>query len=537
MMVWLALTAGASELGETLLAEATAIVEELGPRPARTAAGDAAQRWTQATLEAAGWTAERVLGPDGYVMGCQPGADARIVLFIAHTDTVHAAVPGANDNAAAMAVLLHLARDLPGAEQRPRTVCLAFPDSEEIGLRGSRRLAADVTGERAPLDQVMALDLVGRGQLTHNGLGPAWSTSQLRALLEVAPAEVPWVYRAISQGYPSMERSDHHWFGRMGIPSSHLMARAESGVLWPYHTADDEPSSLEPETLAAAYAAVHGVAYAPPLPRGSGGIAVVVPWTRMVVPGWGVLVAMAGLLVGTLAARFDAHRKTKEALALAPLGGLVLLAAMGAWIGFAVAGSRPFGLALAGYVATAGWAGLLVAVSRIEVKGALAATMVVALFLGLAGLAVWGGLPLLAPPVLSAALATALLDRVPRLVAWGLLPVALWPGLYFVRGDAIRELAHHQMVPPTVLLWTGFLLVLGSPLAVFASNQEAPVRRGLLGIGVVAFLWGTGAAWMTPVMQAPYERGPWYAGPNLPPYSPIYPHPPVAPVDPARRRR
>ncbi|MEM6928800.1 MAG: M20/M25/M40 family metallo-hydrolase, partial [Myxococcota bacterium] len=284
--------------GDALLREATAIVEELGPRPVGSRAADDAQAWAFDTLDAAGWRPVRVEGIDGFTVGCRPGASDRIVLFLAHTDSVHEDVPGAVDNAGAMAVLAAVARDLPATEVTPRTVCLAFPDAEEVGLLGSRQLAEQREHYLpGPVDQVMALDLVGRGTLTHNGLGPAWSGSRLRALLHAAPADVPYVYRAISEGRPELERSDHHWFGRAGIPSSHLLSRGESGVLWTYHTSRDTPDTLQPEALAAAYGAVWGVAHAPVLPAGEPIVPpLVVPFTHLVVPGGIVALGLSALL-------------------------------------------------------------------------------------------------------------------------------------------------------------------------------------------------------------------------------------------------
>jgi hypothetical protein len=60
------------------------------------------------------------------------------VVIVAHHDTVRGA-PGADDNGAGVAVLLELAERFAGRRFR-RTVILAAPDFEEIGLIGSRNL-------------------------------------------------------------------------------------------------------------------------------------------------------------------------------------------------------------------------------------------------------------------------------------------------------------------------------------------------------------------------------------------------------------
>lgn len=66
------------------------------------------------------------------------GETDEAVVLVAHHDTVDGS-PGADDNGAAVAVLLELAEQLRDRRFR-RTVILAAPDFEEIGLIGSRPL-------------------------------------------------------------------------------------------------------------------------------------------------------------------------------------------------------------------------------------------------------------------------------------------------------------------------------------------------------------------------------------------------------------
>lgn len=66
------------------------------------------------------------------------GTSDEAVVIVAHHDTVRGA-PGADDNGAGVAVLLELAERLAGRRFR-RTVILATPDFEEIGIIGSRNL-------------------------------------------------------------------------------------------------------------------------------------------------------------------------------------------------------------------------------------------------------------------------------------------------------------------------------------------------------------------------------------------------------------
>ena len=66
------------------------------------------------------------------------GQTDEAIVLVAHHDTVRDS-PGADDNGAAVAMLLELAHQLAGRQFR-RTVVLAAPDFEEIGLLGARPL-------------------------------------------------------------------------------------------------------------------------------------------------------------------------------------------------------------------------------------------------------------------------------------------------------------------------------------------------------------------------------------------------------------
>ena len=72
------------------------------------------------------------------LMATLPGRETDAIVIAAHLDTVFRS-PGADDNAAGVVVLMEVAR-LIGSEGRRRTVILAAPDFEEIGLIGSREL-------------------------------------------------------------------------------------------------------------------------------------------------------------------------------------------------------------------------------------------------------------------------------------------------------------------------------------------------------------------------------------------------------------
>jgi hypothetical protein len=88
------------------------------------------------------------------------GEGSRVLVLIGHHDAVPGS-PGANDNAAAVAILLTLSERLAAAPPRRTRVRLLFTAAEELGYLGARAYAADT-----PLDDVagvLSLELCGIG--------------------------------------------------------------------------------------------------------------------------------------------------------------------------------------------------------------------------------------------------------------------------------------------------------------------------------------------------------------------------------------
>jgi len=480
------------------MALATRMVEDLGPRPAGTPEGDAAQDWVLAAIEERGWPAQRtVYGSWSTVWTCRRGQTPRVVLFLAHTDSVHPTVPGANDNAAAVAVLLTAMEDRLPADPR-RTVCFAFPDAEELGLLGAEGFATRAVDQGmlgGPIDQVMSLELVGDGDLVHNGLGPRWGGSRIRELLRVAPAEVPWLYRGVSWALPAMERSDHRPFADRGIPASMLLGRSDAGVFWAYHTPEDRAESLDPATLGEAVKAVRHVARARALPADDRPDPAVVLWGQ-VVPGIALRLAQgASALAGVLCLR------GLDRSVLAGIGQLLAgAAAFGVTVGVAGAG-RPLHAALVEPVWAAG--GLAAVLAWTAWPWAASPGAGRALVGGFALLALgaspWLGAVLAAPLAVASLGAMAALASPPWLRA-GLGLLAAWPLLHVVRPAALRELAFHGLVPAQPAAWAAMVAVLAMPAVAALQGRGLPRRRGpWLGGLALGVALAVGWAWSSPV--------------------------------------
>jgi hypothetical protein len=233
----------------------------IGPRRSGTEAERRAADYVRGQMEAAGLevTLQEVPGlleEDGEraagcrnVLGRLAGDSADTLVLSAHHDTRGARVPGANDDASGVAVLLEAARR---AARRPRPLTLLFASfcGEEDGLVGSRHFArgADLSRVRA----AVALELLAGGELLAGpvpGAPPAWAQ---RALLRAARrAEARAIAaRPIWTLVPRFVRlpfsSDHEAFLEHGVPAFLLMAPP---VAWAYHTEEDSVARVPPRAL------------------------------------------------------------------------------------------------------------------------------------------------------------------------------------------------------------------------------------------------------------------------------------------------
>jgi len=202
------------------------------------------------------------------------GRGDRVLLLAGHHDAVPGS-PGANDNAAAVGVLLALGARLAADPPRRLRVRLAFFGDEERGMLGSR-----VYARTASLDA-----LVGAVSLELCGIGDTLALWDVTPALQETPLLRAWMAAVEGLGYRKDETyhlaepvpffgSDHRPLADRGVAAVGLTvvpsAAAEAlrafiyggvrGILVPparrpapfttYHTAADRPDTLEPEALA-----------------------------------------------------------------------------------------------------------------------------------------------------------------------------------------------------------------------------------------------------------------------------------------------
>lgn len=139
-------------------ADTVYLCEEIGIRPAGSAADAQASLWIQESLEAAGFIGDSApvcqsfSAPDGSVSEnviviCNPDCVAPLFSIVAHYDSV-ASSPGARDNAASVAALLEIARYLgPENAAFPCQIRMVFLGSEENGYHGSKAYVDSLSPE------------------------------------------------------------------------------------------------------------------------------------------------------------------------------------------------------------------------------------------------------------------------------------------------------------------------------------------------------------------------------------------------------
>ncbi len=246
--------------------KALSLIEDqlsFGPRIPGTPGHAQAVAWMQEKLKAAGWSTEiqeaTMMGhPIKNVVARREGEkDANLWIILgAHYDTrIYAdqdpdpeqrdqPVPGANDGASGVAVLLELARVLP--EAYPGTVWLVFFDAEDNGsiqgwdwILGSRAFVDQLEGQP---DAVVIVDMIGDADLNIK-MEPS-SDANLTADI--------WAHAA-KLGYEEYVQpvlgprilDDHTPFLRAGIPAVDIIDFA-----YPYwHTTADTLDKVSAESL------------------------------------------------------------------------------------------------------------------------------------------------------------------------------------------------------------------------------------------------------------------------------------------------
>ena len=194
------------------------------------------------------------------VVGVLDGRDARLkgeaIVVGGHLDHLGVGVdgliyPGADDNAASVAVILEVARALTAGGFKPaRTLVFCAWAGEELGLNGSRHYAEHPF---IPLDRTvlyMNMDMVGTGD-TDLLVGGMTESAELFAVAERALDDAT---RKLLKPRPNYRGSDHTSFWAKGVPAVSLRTgEVLTGGLDDehpeYHMPGDRPDIIDPALL------------------------------------------------------------------------------------------------------------------------------------------------------------------------------------------------------------------------------------------------------------------------------------------------
>jgi len=208
------------------------------------------------------------------------GSGRRVLLLIAHHDAVPGS-PGANDNAAAIGILLTLLERLAASVPPGLRVRLLFTAAEERGYLGARKYARGAN--LAELAGVLSLELCGIGDTL-----AVWDAVDQTPFLGRVRAAFDGIGLRRDESYHIAGRiplfgSDHRAFAPAGVPAYALTvvpaAQAEAlrqfifnparsafrflvkrpAPFDTYHTARDRGSTLEPAALALTLRALEAV--------------------------------------------------------------------------------------------------------------------------------------------------------------------------------------------------------------------------------------------------------------------------------------
>lgn len=235
----------------------------LGPRIPGSQGHEKIVSWISNTLPQSGWDVEiqkgNLSGQDVENIIGKKGSGTKWIILGAHYDTREFAdhdpdpasqkepVPGANDGASGVAVLMELARVLPAP---PETrVWLVFFDSEDQGnigkndwIMGSRYFAQQLVKNEDRPDAVVILDMIGDKDL--NIYQEKNSDQTLTAEIWQAAASLGFKEFFIPQDKHSM-LDDHTPFIQAGIPAVDIIDFDDPQ----WHTTSDNLDNVSPESL------------------------------------------------------------------------------------------------------------------------------------------------------------------------------------------------------------------------------------------------------------------------------------------------
>jgi hypothetical protein len=190
------------------------------------------------------------------IVGLIPGSDPKLkdeaIIIGAHLDHLGRCwefMPGANDNATAVAVGLGVAEAMASCAVKPkRTVMFIFFGSEEQAVAGSKYYTEHPV---VPLEKSLVfINMEGPGMGDKISVSGGKTYPGFWGFIEKANEK--YIHRTLSTGtasYPGRPRQDSAWFFWKGVPALTFRAYGKSVPYSTYHNTKDAIGLITPEIM------------------------------------------------------------------------------------------------------------------------------------------------------------------------------------------------------------------------------------------------------------------------------------------------
>lgn len=146
-------------------------------------------------------------------------------------------IPGANDNAAGVAMLLHLAEKIKAQPLNYDVVFIAF-GGEEVGLLGSKFYSNSPLTELSKIKMLINLDLVATGSQGATVVNATEFPEEFKKLTAINN-EKNYLVKINARG--AAANSDHYWFYKKNVPSFFIYTQGGPKA---YHDINDVAKNL-----------------------------------------------------------------------------------------------------------------------------------------------------------------------------------------------------------------------------------------------------------------------------------------------------
>lgn len=189
----------------------------------------------------------------GYIEGSDPVLKKEAVMIGGHLDHLgynHEMMPGANDNASGVAVMLGIAEAIKKSGLKPkRSIIFNFFGAEEQGVKGSEYYLQHPFVPNNKIKGFFNLDSVGRGRIIEAKAGKNYP--QLWKFVDEANSK--YIHRQITPTHfhnLARQRLDAAHFMWAGVPTISFGATGADPLPYAtYHTTKDRPEILTPEIM------------------------------------------------------------------------------------------------------------------------------------------------------------------------------------------------------------------------------------------------------------------------------------------------